>query len=171
MTHLWFFLWSIDRGDKHMVTSVPNHAARRLCNQGRSASETLYVINPKGLYVIKPPKEHTALARWLHTACADYIQRASALITYQATCRRLGSKKPRLREVFSWRTGWDSNPRALARKLISSQPRYDHFDTCPYSVRRGRNTGTSATNLIIPQTSFVCKSFFLFFVKSIAKSK
>ena len=28
-----------------------------------------------------------------------------------------------------WRSGWDSNPRAIARKLISSQPRYDHFDT------------------------------------------
>ena len=28
-----------------------------------------------------------------------------------------------------WRSGWDSNPRAVARKLISSQPRYDHFDT------------------------------------------
>ena len=28
-----------------------------------------------------------------------------------------------------WRSGWDSNPRAVAGKLISSQPRYDHFDT------------------------------------------
>ena len=27
------------------------------------------------------------------------------------------------------RSGRDSNPRAVARKLISSQPRYDHFDT------------------------------------------
>ena len=32
-----------------------------------------------------------------------------------------------------WRRGWDSNPRSFARKLISSQPRYDHFDTSPYS--------------------------------------
>ena len=30
-----------------------------------------------------------------------------------------------------WRRRWDSNPRALSRKLISSQPRYDHFDTSP----------------------------------------
>ena len=30
-----------------------------------------------------------------------------------------------------WRRGWDSNPCAIARKLISSQPRYDHFDTSP----------------------------------------
>lgn len=32
-----------------------------------------------------------------------------------------------------WRSGWDSNPRAVARKLISSQPRYDHFDTAAWS--------------------------------------
>ena len=28
-----------------------------------------------------------------------------------------------------WRSGRDSNPRGIAPKLISSQPRYDHFDT------------------------------------------
>ena len=33
--------------------------------------------------------------------------------------------------VRLWRRGWDSNPCAIARKLISSQPRYDHFDTSP----------------------------------------
>ena len=32
---------------------------------------------------------------------------------------------------FEWRSGWDSNPRALADNLISSQARYDHFDTAP----------------------------------------
>ena len=32
----------------------------------------------------------------------------------------------------TWRRRWDSNPRAVARKLISSQPRYDHFDTSPF---------------------------------------
>ena len=30
-----------------------------------------------------------------------------------------------------WRSGWDSNPRTVARHLISSQGRYDHFDTTP----------------------------------------
>ena len=29
------------------------------------------------------------------------------------------------------RSGWDSNPRDVAVKLISSQPRYDRFDTAP----------------------------------------
>ncbi len=28
-----------------------------------------------------------------------------------------------------WRREWDSNPREIALKLISSQPRYDRFDT------------------------------------------
>ena len=30
-----------------------------------------------------------------------------------------------------WRRRWDSNPRALSDNLISSQARYDHFDTSP----------------------------------------
>ena len=30
-----------------------------------------------------------------------------------------------------WRKRWDSNPRALADNLISSQARCDHFDTTP----------------------------------------
>ena len=33
-----------------------------------------------------------------------------------------------------WRKRWDSNPRALADNLISSQARYDHFDTLPYRI-------------------------------------
>ena len=33
--------------------------------------------------------------------------------------------------LFRWRKRWDSNPRALADYLISSQARYDHFDTLP----------------------------------------
>ena len=32
---------------------------------------------------------------------------------------------------FYWRRERDSNPRGIAPKLISSQPRYDHFDTSP----------------------------------------
>ena len=32
-----------------------------------------------------------------------------------------------------WRRRWDSNPRAPKGKRISSAPRYDHFDTSPYS--------------------------------------
>ncbi len=32
-----------------------------------------------------------------------------------------------------WRKRWDSNPRAREGYLISSQARYDHFDTLPYN--------------------------------------
>ena len=38
-----------------------------------------------------------------------------------------------------WRRGRDSNPREIALKLISSQPRYDHFDTSPYFHRKSIN--------------------------------
>ena len=52
--------------------------------------------------------------------------------------------------VVVWRRRWDSNPRTVARHLISSQGRYDHFDTPPRpfhyngkrekcQVRRGRD--------------------------------
>lgn len=36
--------------------------------------------------------------------------------------------------IILWRKRWDSNPRAREDYLISSQARYDHFDTLPYSV-------------------------------------
>ena len=50
--------------------------------------------------------------------------------------------------VHLWRRRWDSNPRAVARKLISSQPRYDHFDTSPlwlgyYTNKPSKNQGFS----------------------------
>ncbi len=40
-----------------------------------------------------------------------------------------------------WRKRWDSNPRAREDYLISSQARYDHFDTLPYIRRRGTLPG------------------------------
>ncbi len=36
--------------------------------------------------------------------------------------------------LLCWRRGRDSNPRVLSHKLISSQPRYDHFDTSAYEI-------------------------------------
>ncbi len=38
------------------------------------------------------------------------------------------------KSATTWRSGWDSNPRAVSCKLISSQPRYDHFDTAAYDI-------------------------------------
>gem|GEM_PF-3251615 len=45
------------------------------------------------------------------------------------------TKKSSKDDFFFWRKRWDSNPRALAGYLISSQGRYDHFDTLPYIVK------------------------------------
>ena len=39
--------------------------------------------------------------------------------------------KPLENQGVEMRSGWDSNPRDVAVKLISSQPRYDRFDTAP----------------------------------------
>ena len=52
-----------------------------------------------------------------------------------------------------WRSGWDSNPRNLAVQLISSQSRYDHFDTSPYLSqhqrlrKRGELMGRTSKNI------------------------
>ena len=66
-----------------------------------------------------------------------------------------------------WRSGWDSNPRNLAVQLISSQSRYDHFDTAPYLSqhqhlgKRGELMGrTSKTiKLRIPEKPHKIKGF------------
>ena len=46
------------------------------------------------------------------------------------------SRNPHGYWIFRWRSGWDSNPRAREDYLISSQARYDHFDTAPYMLNR-----------------------------------
>ena len=49
------------------------------------------------------------------------------------------------------RSGRDSNPRAVARKLISSQPRYDHFDTAAYVLyKRDENLYGSSSAPLCP---------------------
>ena len=63
----------------------------------------------------------------------------SASSTPKKTCYsvlfELEAKKEKPRNPHGywtfWRRGRDSNPRGIAPKLISSQPRYDHFDTSP----------------------------------------
>ena len=42
-------------------------------------------------------------------------------------------KRRTQRCALHWRKRWDSNPRYREVQLISSQSRYDHFDTLPYS--------------------------------------
>ena len=43
------------------------------------------------------------------------------------------NKKQHPARCCLWRRRWDSNPRGIAAKLISSQSRYDRFDTSAYS--------------------------------------
>ena len=47
---------------------------------------------------------------------------------------RIYKKRPSSKrgKPYKWRRGRDSNPRVVSHKLISSQPRYDRFDTSPY---------------------------------------
>ena len=54
--------------------------------------------------------------------------------------------------VSRWRRGRDSNPREIALKLISSQPRYDHFDTSPYIRPRFREM--NAYSAFLPEPTF-----------------
>ena len=66
-----------------------------------------------------------------------------------------------------WRRRWDSNPRTLADQLISSQSRYDHFDTSPYLSqhqhlrKRGELMGRTSKNikLRIPEKLHKIKGF------------
>ena len=66
-----------------------------------------------------------------------------------------------------WRSGWDSNPRNLAVQLISSQSRFDHFDTAPYLSqhqhlgKRGELMGRTSKNikLRIPEKPHKIKGF------------
>ena len=54
-------------------------------------------------------------------------------------------KAPHEGVLLRWRSGWDSNPRDVAVKLISSQPRYDHFDTAPWQRRNYITTKSDLT--------------------------
>ena len=44
-------------------------------------------------------------------------------------------QKAQTQQVLIWRRWRDSNPRYRKVQLISSQPRYDHFDTSPYFLQ------------------------------------
>ena len=48
---------------------------------------------------------------------------------YSLLCKAIKKQPAGRSGRLFWRSGRDSNPRASARTLISSQPRYDHFDT------------------------------------------
>lgn len=57
-------------------------------------------------------------------------------VIFGAGAKKEKSRNPHGYWIFRWRSGWDSNPRAREDYLISSQARYDHFDTAPYMLNR-----------------------------------
>ena len=57
-------------------------------------------------------------------------------VIFGAGTKKKKSRNPHSYWIFRWRSGWDSNPRAREDYLISSQARYDHFDTAPYMLNR-----------------------------------
>ena len=57
-------------------------------------------------------------------------------VIFGADTKKKKSRNPHGYWIFRWRRVWDSNPRALADNRISSQARYDHFDTAPYMLNR-----------------------------------
>ena len=57
-------------------------------------------------------------------------------VIFGANAKKEKSRNPHGYWIFRWRSGWDSNPRAREDYLISSQARYDHFDTAPYMFSR-----------------------------------
>ena len=73
---------------------------------------------------------------------AEWVGFTLSGINFESLSKMLSeTKRPYFVGSFSlWRSGWDSNPRAgVTDKLISSQPRYDHFDTTPYKIGSARN--------------------------------
>ena len=56
-------------------------------------------------------------------------------------CRK--NKKQHPARCCFWRRRWDSNPRDIAVKLISSQSRYDRFDTSAYPDASARKASIS----------------------------
>ncbi len=57
-------------------------------------------------------------------------------VIFGAGAKKEKSRNPHGYWIFRWRKRWDSNPRARDGYLISSQARYDHFDTAPYMLNR-----------------------------------
>ncbi len=63
--------------------------------------------------------------------CRFFNARAREPVGSKSNTAFLTQKKSCKSNSFLWRKRWDSNPRAREDYLISSQARYDHFDTLP----------------------------------------
>ena len=77
--------------------------------------------------------------RNLSRGCPAEIARRLVKIVCPISCKgqnkgQAKEKSPETQKIprLFWRSGRDSNPRVVSHKLISSQPRYDLFDTAAY---------------------------------------
>ena len=128
----------------HSVYSLPH---LRICIQQKTAFPNL-IIQQKRQDVKwnKSPHTHRHITWRSHISLAKQISQIPGFISL---------KKARFRVLFSWRRRWDSNPRGIAPKLISSQPRYDRFDTSPYWYCHSRDIISASTGKIKAFPSFL----------------
>ena len=98
----------------------------------------LSICASRKLQVLPPTPRTKDPSRMRAMPPAPFTRESAAVLT---ECRvalasaRAEKEKPAAGETDYWRDfwrkRWDSNPRTLADQLISSQSRYDHFDTLP----------------------------------------
>ena len=93
--------------------------AARMLEDDVNAAELILATLEAGIVTPKP-----------RCACLDPSLRDGASVRLSSPQHK--TKALPKRSAFVWRRGRDSNPRVLSHKLISSQPRYDHFDTSAY---------------------------------------
>ncbi len=76
------------------------------------------------------------------------------------TTTRLHMRRARLYQLMlmMWRRGWDSNPRGLSSKLISSQPRYDRFDTSADTLLRANILLNRAKSVNAKKPGLSCRA-------------
>ena len=128
----------------------------RRCNRHNSGTTTfIFVHRPNCLGTTKPGTIGTILSirqipepfkkkekPWKCSISKAFLAEMEGFPLAGINFESNANKKSRLTTGFLiWRRWRDSNPRTVARQLISSQPRYDHFDTSPYEFYAGSGAG------------------------------
>jgi hypothetical protein len=113
-----------------------------VCKKIKRATEKIDFLLKEGIRVsinfnlnFNPIITISTIIRLLYFSKKTYGLRMNFCLMKKSYKNRVSKKRKSLQSLMaggvSWRRGWDSNPRGIAPKLISSQPRYDHFDTSP----------------------------------------
>ena len=92
-------------------------------------------VEDKALQIVSLDAEAADRSAQIETLNADAAEKAAQWLFLIAASNPavFNNKKrqPPHGGCLFWRRRWDSNPRNIAVQLISSQPRYDRFDTSP----------------------------------------